>query len=110
MSNSGPRSHCKPNCLVGQSSSSLRLRQGSTARHFFNSPAPEPPAPAFNPAAQTGAIAPLGYFDPLEICKEGDEAKFLQMRAYEIKNGRVAMMASLGLLVDHFAAVDMAAW
>merc|ERR1719231_2197196 len=85
MSNSGPRSHCKPNCLVGQSSSSLRLRQGSTARHFFNSPAPEPPAPAFNPAAQTGAIAPLGYFDPLEICKEGDEAKFLQMRAYEIK-------------------------
>eukprot|EP00972_Heterocapsa_arctica_P001441 210423-Heterocapsa_arctica.AAC.1 len=28
-----------------------------------------PPPPPFNPAKQVGALAPLGFFDPLGFCK-----------------------------------------
>jgi len=84
-----------------------RSQRGVTSRYLFGGAAQEPaPAkPVFNPAAQLGAIAPLGYFDPLEFCKEGDEAAFLKLRANEIKHGRVAMLASLGLLAEHFGRV-----
>lgn len=44
----------------------------------------------------------MGYFDPLNFCNEGDETGFRKMRAAELKHGRVAMMASIGLLVQHF--------
>merc|ERR1739848_24298 len=58
--------------------------------------------PPFNPAEQVGAIAPLGYFDPMGFCKVGDEAGFRKIREAEIKHGRVAMMASIGLVGQHF--------
>merc|ERR550514_466405 len=65
--------------------------------------AEEPPAPPpFAPSEQIGAGAPLGFFDPLGFTKVGDETGFRKLRASEIKHGRVAMMASVGLLGQHF--------
>merc|ERR1719356_1547708 len=57
---------------------------------------------SFDPSVQLGAMAPLGYFDPLGLCKKGDEAGFRTLRAAELKHGRVAMMASVGLVAQHF--------
>lgn len=56
----------------------------------------------FNPAYQIGATEPLGFFDPLGFTKQGDEQGFRNLRTAEIKHGRVAMMASLGAVVQHF--------
>jgi len=61
-----------------------------------------PAPPPFNPADQVGAVAPLGFFDPLNFTTVGDEAGFRKLRAAEIKHGRVAMMASIGAVGQHF--------
>merc|ERR1712242_455489 len=45
---------------------------------------------------------PLGYFDPLGFCKVGDESGFRKLRSAELKHGRVAMMASIGVVGQHF--------
>lgn len=58
-------------------------------------------SPSFDPAVQVGAMAPLGFFDPLGS-KTGDESGFRNLRAAEIKHGRVAMMAALGAVVQHY--------
>eukprot|EP00933_Yihiella_yeosuensis_P059075 TRINITY_DN599_c0_g1_i1.p1 TRINITY_DN599_c0_g1~~TRINITY_DN599_c0_g1_i1.p1 ORF type:complete len:278 (-),score=86.20 TRINITY_DN599_c0_g1_i1:366-1109(-) len=79
--------------------------KANVIRNFFlqqQEPEP-PPKPVFNPALQIGAVAPLGYFDPAGFCKMGDEETFNKLRSNEIKHGRVAMMASVGLLGGHFA-------
>merc|ERR1719384_3107920 len=44
-----------------------------------------------------GAVAPLGYFDPLGYIK--DEETFTRYRAVERKHGRIAMVAMLGTFV-----------
>merc|ERR1712241_346844 len=46
--------------------------------------------------------APLGFFDPAGFSKVGDKEGFNNLRAAEIKHGRVAMMAALGGVVQHF--------
>merc|ERR550514_750906 len=61
-----------------------------------------PAPPPFAPSAQIGAVAPLGFFDPLGFTEVGDEAGFRKLRSSELKHGRVAMMASVGLLGQHF--------
>jgi len=53
----------------------------------------------FDPAKQVGAMAPLGYWDPAGFTK--DEASFREYRTAELKHGRVAMMAALGLVFAH---------
>ena len=60
----------------------------------------EAPPPPFDPALQLGAGAPLGFFDPLGFCKVGDEEGFRTLRSAELKHGRVAMMASVGAVVQ----------
>ena len=40
--------------------------------------------------------APLGYFDPLGLSKDGDVETFRRRREAELKNGRVAMFATIG--------------
>ncbi|CAE8612939.1 unnamed protein product [Polarella glacialis] len=83
-------------------------RTNNVARRFFNfgggdgEPAFQP-KPVFDPAMQLGAMEPLGYFDPLGYCTVGDEDGFRKFRASEIKHGRVCMIASLGLVGQHFA-------
>jgi hypothetical protein len=45
-----------------------------------------------------GAVAPLGYFDPLGLTTNGDQARFDRLRYVELKHGRIAMMAVVGYL------------
>jgi hypothetical protein len=59
---------------------------------------------AFDPTQQVGVSAPFEYWDPLNLMKTEagewkDEATFRQWREAEIKHGRLAMVAALGLLV-----------
>jgi len=69
-------------------------------------------AAAFAPAAQTsqkttslsawkdetvvGVTAPMGYFDPLGLSRNKDDATMSMYREAELKHGRVAMAATLG--------------
>jgi hypothetical protein len=46
-----------------------------------------------------GAQAPLGFFDPLGLLDNADQARFDRLRYVEIKHGRVAMLAFLGNIV-----------
>merc|ERR1719453_2290072 len=64
--------------------------------------APPPPPPPFDPSKQVGALPPLGFFDPLNFSKVGDKEGFRNLRAAEIKHGRVAMMAALGAVAQHY--------
>merc|ERR1711957_666144 len=56
---------------------------------------------AFDASTQVGAMAPLGFFDPLGF-SSGDESNFRNLRAAEIKHGRVAMMAAVGAVAQHY--------
>jgi len=63
---------------------------------------------AYDPQQELGAMAPLGFWDPADLMKKidgtwKDEATFRQFRAAELKHGRVAMMAAIGLLAGTFA-------
>ncbi|CAB9523455.1 Fucoxanthin-chlorophyll a-c binding protein [Seminavis robusta] len=50
-------------------------------------------------STEVGATAPLGFFDPLGLSKEGtDSADFNRMREAEVRHGRVAMLAVTGWL------------
>eukprot|EP00434_Breviolum_minutum_P034575 symbB.v1.2.030607.t1/scaffold3404.1/size57568/1 len=63
----------------------------------------EPPKPPpFDPSKQVGAMEPLGFFDPAGFSKVGDKEGFQNLRAAEIKHGRVAMMAALGAVAQHY--------
>lgn len=44
-----------------------------------------------------------GFFDPIGLTRNIDDAKFAQYRAGEIKNGRAAMLAVIGYIVPEFA-------
>uniref|UniRef100_A0A7S4NGP1 Plastid light harvesting protein n=1 Tax=Odontella aurita TaxID=265563 RepID=A0A7S4NGP1_9STRA len=52
-------------------------------------------------ANEIGAQAPLGYYDPLGLCTDGNQANFDRLRYTEIKHGRVAMLAVVGYLVTY---------
>ena len=47
---------------------------------------------------ELGAMTPLGFFDPLQLCKDGSQAKFDALRERELKHGRVSMLAVVGYL------------
>jgi hypothetical protein len=47
---------------------------------------------------ELGAQAPLGFFDPLGMVADGDQAKFDRLRYVEIKHGRISMLAVAGYL------------
>ncbi|CAE7441153.1 FCPA, partial [Symbiodinium microadriaticum] len=51
---------------------------------------------------ELGVQAPLGYFDPLGLSKDGDVETFRRRRESEIKNGRVAMFATIGYMVPEY--------
>merc|ERR1712060_761590 len=42
------------------------------------------------------------YFDPAGFCKEGDRETFYNYRCAELKHGRVAMIASIGAVAQHW--------
>jgi len=84
-----PAASTRGSCLAGGSTSSTARK---AAVH----------AAAFDPAKEPGAMDPLGYFDPLGFCPAGDKEAFFIQRTAELKHGRVAMMASIGLLGQHY--------
>ncbi|EJK45155.1 hypothetical protein THAOC_36248 [Thalassiosira oceanica] len=45
---------------------------------------------------ELGAQAPLGFFDPLGMLDDADQARFDRLRFVELKHGRIAMLAFLG--------------
>jgi hypothetical protein len=49
---------------------------------------------------ELGAQQPLGFFDPLGLVADGDQAKFDRLRYVEIKHGRVSMLAVAGYLIQ----------
>jgi hypothetical protein len=49
---------------------------------------------------EIGAQVPLGFFDPLGLVSDGNQAKFDRLRYVEIKHGRISMLAVLGYLVQ----------
>jgi hypothetical protein len=57
---------------------------------------------AFNPSTLPGVSKPMGYFDPLGLARDKTEIGFNKIRESEIKHGRVAMLGSLGLLVEKY--------
>merc|ERR1719313_2814891 len=61
-----------------------------------------PPPPPFDPSKQVGAMAPMGFFDPLGFSKVGDQEGFRNLRTAELKHGRVAMMAAVGAVAQHY--------
>ena len=46
-----------------------------------------------------GQTLPLGYFDPLNLASNVDEKRFKLWRESELKHGRLAMLAAVGILV-----------
>ena len=46
-----------------------------------------------------GAIAPVGFFDPLGFAEKADENTLKRYREAELTHGRVAMLAAVGFLV-----------
>ncbi|KAG5182675.1 fucoxanthin chlorophyll a/c binding protein [Tribonema minus] len=47
-----------------------------------------------------GATAPFGFFDPVGFSSDADDKKVKKFREAEVKHGRVAMLAFLGLLIQ----------
>lgn len=56
-------------------------------------------ATAFTPETLPGALAPVGFFDPLGFAAKADENTLKRYREAELTHGRVAMLASVGFLV-----------
>ena len=48
--------------------------------------------------SELGAQAPLGFWDPLGLVADGDQAKFDRLRYVEIKHGRICMLGVAGYL------------
>ena len=49
--------------------------------------------------SELGAQEPLGFYDPLGLLNDADEAKFERLRYVELKHGRIAMLAFVGNLI-----------
>lgn len=56
-----------------------------------------------NPTGLVGEVAPTGYFDPLGLATGKDAATLRLYREAEIKHGRVAMLAAVGLLTQEIS-------
>merc|ERR1712066_1083032 len=52
--------------------------------------------------SELGVQAPVGYWDPLGLSKDGDAETFRRRRETEIKHGRVSMIATLGYIVPEY--------
>merc|ERR1719465_66286 len=51
---------------------------------------------------ELGVQAPVGFFDPFGMTKDGDVETFKRRRATELKNGRVAMLAAMGYITPEY--------
>jgi hypothetical protein len=60
----------------------------------------ESPLRAFE--SELGVQAPVGYWDPAGLSKDGDAEIFKRRRVTEIKHGRVSMIACIGYMVPEY--------
>merc|ERR1711972_125386 len=51
---------------------------------------------------ELGVQAPVGFWDPAGLCKDGDSDAFTRRRVTEIKHGRVSMIACLGYITPEY--------
>ena len=49
---------------------------------------------------ELGAQPPFGFYDPLGLVADGNQAKFDRLRYVEIKHGRISMLAVAGYLAQ----------
>merc|ERR1739844_105001 len=52
---------------------------------------------------ELGVQPPVGFWDPLEFTKDGNEELFKRRRSVEIKHGRVSMLAAMGYMTPEIA-------
>merc|ERR1740138_1849409 len=48
--------------------------------------------------SELGVQAPVGFWDPAGLSKDGDAAAFKRRRTTEIKHGRISMLATMGYI------------
>jgi len=77
-----------------RATTSDEVRASVTALHASGAVTPA----AFDLASQSGATAPLGCWDPFGL--SDTEEQFRAFRSAEVKHGRFAMMATVGLIVQ----------
>merc|ERR1712216_302816 len=83
--------------------SPLRARGDNVARQFFgDSGSGGTSYKAFDPATEAGVQDPVGFWDPLGLAADKDEAAFKRRRAVEIKHGRISMYATIGYIVPEY--------
>ena len=52
-----------------------------------------------HPLQEIGVQAPLGLWDPLGLLMNADQQRFEDLRRFEVKHGRIAMLAVLGVVI-----------
>merc|ERR1719399_2377924 len=52
--------------------------------------------------SEMGVQAPVGFWDPMGLARDGDMVAFRRRREVELKHGRVSMIACLGYIVPEF--------
>ena len=62
-------------------------RESRIARNFFGGDSTS--YASFDPAKELGVQDPIGFWDPLGLSADKDEATFKRRRAVEIKHGRI---------------------
>jgi len=89
--------------LVARAARSGRSsRTAQVARQFFGGGGSGSSYYAFDPANEAGVQDPVGFWDPLGLSDDKDEATFKRRRAVEIKHGRVCMYATIGYIVPEY--------
>merc|ERR1712203_1241469 len=53
--------------------------------------------------SELGVQAPVGFWDPLGLSRDGDMDTFKRRRSTEIKHGRVSMLAAMGYITPEIA-------
>ena len=64
------------------------MNASTRSRHFFGGESTA--SQSFDPAKELGVQDPVGFWDPLGLSADKDEATFKRRRAVEIKHGRIA--------------------
>ena len=77
----------------------LALSGSAAAFTPISSSKPSSALKAFVADELPGALAPVGFFDPLGFAEKADENTMKRYREAELTHGRVAMLASVGFLV-----------
>jgi len=86
--------------LLVQHPTGVASRQGNTGvtRRARKAAVPAMQA-SFDVKTMPGVTDPVGFWDPLGFSKDADEKKMRFLRFIELKNGRLAMLATLGMIV-----------